>query len=77
MNHTRARYQQGSLTIEKRKSSSPVWVYRWWEVGPGGRHTRRKQIVGTKSQFPFKAAALRAVDGLRLDINSEAVAGEP
>ena len=73
-NLTRTRYQQGSLTIERRKNGAAVWAYRWRETGPDGQHSRRKQIVGTKVEFPTKAAALRAVDGLRLDINIETIA---
>ena len=77
MNHTRARYQQGSLTTERRKNGTRVWVYRWREAGPSGQLTRRKQLIGTKIQFPSKASALRAVDGLKLDINMETVAANP
>ena len=77
MNLRRTRYQQGSLTIERRKNGTAVWVYRWREVGGDGKFTRRKQLIGTKSEFPSKASALRAVDGLRLDINSEAVSISP
>jgi integrase len=74
MNLTRTRYQQGSLTTEKRKNGPDVFVYRWREMGADGQPTRRKQIVGLKSDFPSKAAARRSVEGLRLDINTEAVA---
>lgn len=73
MKFTRTRYQQGSLTIEKRKTVGEVWVYRWREAGPNGRMTRRKQIVGTKSQYRSKSAAMRAVEGLQLDINTESI----
>lgn len=73
MNFRRTRYQHGSLTIEKRKNGSDVYVYRWREMGSDGKATRRKQIVGLKSAFPSRAAAMRAVDGLKLDINTEAV----
>lgn len=77
MNHTRARYQQGSLTIERRKNGSAMWVYRWREIATGGQITRRKQIVGTKLQFPTRGAAWRAVDGLKIEINTEAIASNP
>jgi hypothetical protein len=73
MNLRRTRYQQGSLTIEHRKNGSALWVYRWRETGENGQPTRRKQIVGWKSELPSRAAALRAVEGLRLDINTEAI----
>jgi integrase len=71
MNHTRQRYQQGSLTTEKRKTGT-VWVYRWREAG-----ARRKQIIGTKAQYPIRSAALKAVDALRLDINAETASNFP
>ena len=74
MNLKRTRYQQGSLIIERRKNGPPVWVYRWRENGPGGLRIKRKQILGTKLQFPTKAAAAREVDGLRLKINCESSA---
>ena len=75
MNLQRARYQHGSLTIEGRTNGSPVWVYRWREKDRNGRFARRKQIVGPKSELSSKAAALRAVEGLRLEINAEAASG--
>jgi integrase len=75
MNNTRVRYQQGSLTIEARKNGPAVWLYRWREVGSDGRSKRRKQFIGTKSDFPSRASAQRAVEGLQLDINAEVSAG--
>jgi integrase len=71
MDLKRTRYQQGSLTIERRKNGPPVWVYRWRENYPGGKRVKRKRILGNKCQFPTKAAAMREVDGLRLNINCE------
>jgi integrase len=73
MNHIRTRYQHGSLTTEKRTNSPAVYVYRWREIGPNGQPIRRKQIVGRKSDYPSKAAAMRAIAGLRLEINTEVV----
>jgi integrase len=57
MNYKRERYQQGSLTIERRSSGPDVWVYRWRQSG-----VRRKQLLGnvkelTKTQAQKKAAA--------------------
>lgn len=68
---SRVRYQTGSIALESRKSGPPVWIYRWRETKTNGQRVKRKQVVGTKVEFPTKAAAMRAVDGLRLDINSE------
>jgi integrase len=68
---SRIRYQNGSIALESRKSGPPVWIYRWRETKTNGQRVKRKQVVGTKVEFPTKAAAMRAVEGLRLDINSE------
>lgn len=73
MNLRRTRFQQGSLTTENRKNGPDVFVYRWRETGEDGRSTRRKQIIGSKADFTSRAAALRAVEGLRLDINTNTV----
>ncbi|MBN9616191.1 MAG: hypothetical protein BGO25_12090 [Acidobacteriales bacterium 59-55] len=62
------------MTIEKRKNADKVWVYRWRETVASDRTLRRKQIVGSKTQFPTKAAAMLAVAGLQLDVNTEAAA---
>jgi integrase len=72
MSITSTRYQNGSLTIERRKSGLAVWVYRWREEDAKGDYTRRKRLVGTKEDFPTKALAKREVDGLRIEINNEA-----
>ena len=72
MNTTRTRYQQGSLTSERRRNGTVLWLYRWREVDGRGKLIRRKKIVGTKQDFPTRAAALRAVDGLKADINADA-----
>jgi len=79
MLHKRERFQQGSLSIEKRANGSAIWVYRWRELAHNGKSIRRKRIVGTKSEYPSKAAAMRAVEGLRLDINTgaDSVTGAP
>jgi len=65
-------YQHGSLLIESRNRQSDVWVYRWREAGPNGTRVKRKVIIGTKDEYKTKAAAMRAVDGMRLEINAEA-----
>jgi hypothetical protein len=69
---TQDSYQRGSLTIETRNRQADVWVYRWREPGPNGKRVKRKVIVGTIDDLKSKPAAQRAVDGLRLEVNSEA-----
>lgn len=69
MDIKRNRYQNGSLTIEKRKKGPSVWVYRWYDEGMSGKNTRRKHIVGNKLELPNRTAAMRKLDGLRLEVN--------
>jgi integrase len=75
MNHKRKRYQHGSLTTEKRKSGPAVWIYRWREIDTRGEQVNRKKVIGNRDTHPSKAAALKAIDGLRLEINKEAPVG--
>ena len=65
----RERYQNGSLTIEKRKTGPAVWVFRWRESNSIGAGTKRKRIIGTKEELPTRKAALQKVDALSLKIN--------
>jgi integrase len=67
---TRARYQNGSLTREKRKHGPDVWVLRWREDTSTGR-TKRKEIVGTVDEMKTKASAMKACEPLRANINEE------
>jgi integrase len=73
MNLRRNRYQHGSLTTEKRSNGPDVWVYRWREPNSNGQTIRRKRIIGTTREYGTESAARKAVDGLRMDINAEAV----
>ena len=77
MKQTRNRYQQGSLTIETRKTGPAVWIYRWREADTNGMTMQRKRIVGSKKDFPSKSAAFKAVEGLQLDINTGSAAKRP
>lgn len=66
----RTRYQQGSLTLEKRKRGFAVWVYRWWENDITGKPKRRKVQLGDLERYPNESAACAAADALRLTINN-------
>lgn len=68
---TRQTHQSGSLTIERRASGHPVWIFRWRELGPDGNRIQRKMILGGTKQFPTKAKAEKAAASLRLDISKE------
>ncbi|UWZ85508.1 hypothetical protein [Occallatibacter riparius] len=69
----RERYQQGSLTAEKRSIVPDIWVYRWREPIGGGKSIQRKKIIGSVQQYRTETAARKAVDALRLDINAESI----
>ena len=66
----RSKYQYGTLTQEKRSRGPDVWVYRFVELEEGQKR-RRKTIVGTRDQYPTRAAAERASEHLRLSANPE------
>jgi len=66
----RARYQQGSLRLERRKKGSAVWVYRWWEKDISGKPVRRKLQVGTVERYSTQSSAQAAADSIRLTINN-------
>jgi integrase len=68
----RRRFQHGSVTLRGKRAR--VWVGRWREdvINPEGNLVRinRKEVLGTKGDFPTKKLALREL-GLRIaPINS-------
>ena len=52
------RHKSGSVRFDKRRRT---WNYLWYESG-----TRRSKLVGTKQEYPTKAAAWKEVERLRL-----------
>jgi len=50
------RHASGSVRYDKRRKT---WNYLWYD-GP----TRRSKRIGTKQEFPTKAAAWKEVEGL-------------
>jgi len=66
-----ARYQRGSLTVQKRKSLPDIWVYRYY-AEEGSQRVYKKKIVGTVLQFPKRKDAEKAVAQLRVDVNEGA-----
>jgi integrase len=67
---TRERYQSGCLTREKRKAGPDVWIFRWRENTAEGR-VNRKKVVGTVNEYRNKKEALKVVECLRSNINSD------
>src|SRR6516162_7415859 len=52
------RHKTGSVRFDKRRGT---WNYLWYESGK-----RRSKLIGTKGQFPTKAAAWKEVERLGL-----------
>ncbi len=59
------RHKQGSVRYDKRRKT---WNYLWYE---GGK--RRSKLIGTKRQFPTKAAAWKEAE--RLDVGESEANG--
>jgi len=61
-----ARYQYGNLTLRKRKKGPDVWQFRWIEKG-----RLRSVLIGTIEKHPKRRDAERAVEHLRIKVNSQ------
>ncbi len=64
------RFQHGSLTRVKNKSTDDTWFFRFYEEVQGQR-VYRKQRIGTVREFPLRRDAEKAVLSLRAKINAE------
>ena len=68
----RRRFQRGSVLLRGKRK--PKWVGRWREdvINKQGKLVRinRKEVLGTKSDFPTKKLALRELEGRIAPINS-------
>ncbi len=60
------RYQRGTVYLDRR---TKVWSFRWRD-DQGRRPSER---IGTLSEFPSKAKAMKASEGMRARINSPAI----
>ena len=65
------RYQQGSLTIMKRKGQADVWSFRYY-TEEDGRSVYKRKIIGTVVEFPQRKDAEKELMKLRVDINEGA-----
>src|SRR5215467_2995144 len=65
----RARYKTGSVVFDKHISK---WRFLQWVDG-----TRRSQVIGTKREFPSKAAAQRAAESLKMQTPVAPVVASP
>jgi integrase len=64
------RFQNGSLTLVKNKTTDDSWFFRFYEDVEGKR-VHRNQRIGTVREFPRRRDAEKAVLSLRAKINSE------
>lgn len=62
--------QNGCLMQVPRRRGPNVWEFRWRERGSDGRRVHRRIVVGTVEQFRDETRAVRAILGLRREINS-------
>lgn len=63
------RFQQGSLTRVKNKTTPDSWFFRYWE-DQDERRVHRNLKIGTATDFPLRKDAEKAVLSLRANINS-------
>jgi integrase len=68
---TRSRYQFGWLELRRRKRRPSVWLWRYRSTDSGGNRDKDAVIIGDVEQYPTKALAWKAAEGLRLSVNSE------
>ena len=66
---TRTRYQFGWLELRKRKKKPSVWLWRYRGTSDGGSRDKEAVIIGDIHQYPTKALAWKAAEGLRLAVN--------
>ena len=69
MKVNRIRYQFGSLYLWKGVREA-VWYFRYRDYDDNGKRRQRNLKVGSLKQYPTETAAMRAVDALRLLVNS-------
>ena len=64
------RFQNGSLSLVKNKTTDDSWFFRFYEVVDGKR-LHRNQRIGTVRDYPRRRDAEKAVLSLRVKINTE------
>lgn len=63
MKKRRSRYQQGSVFLDRRRN---IWYFRWYD----DTGVCRTAKLGTASEIPTKARALRMAEGFRITANA-------
>src|SRR5277367_496876 len=67
---SKTRYQQGSIRRLKRKKGPDVWVFRWRNTQANGSRKETTRVIGTVLEYRTKAAAVKAAETLRININN-------
>jgi integrase len=67
---SKTRYQQGSVRRVKRQQGPDVWIFRWRNTHADGSRKENNRVIGTVLEYRTKAAAERAAEALRININS-------
>lgn len=67
---SKTRYQQGSVRRIARKQGPDVWIFRWRDTHADGSRKENNRVIGTVLEYRTKAAAERAAEALRININS-------
>lgn len=67
---SKTRYQQGSIRRVKRQKGPDVWVFRWRDTHADGSRKENNRVIGTVLDYRTKAAAEKAAEALRININS-------
>jgi integrase len=65
----RVRCQFGSLELVE-GAKQDVWTFRFYQPGADGKRQYRRIRVGITEQYPTETAALKALERLRLSVNS-------
>jgi hypothetical protein len=65
-----ARYQRGSLSLEKRATGPNIWTFRYYVEGTNGARIYRKQPIGDVQKLSKRKDAEKAVIQLRININN-------
>jgi hypothetical protein len=63
------RFQNGSLTLVKNKTTDDSWLFRFYE-DVEGRRVHRNRKIGTVKELPRRRDAEKAVVALRAKINT-------
>ena len=67
---SKTRYQQGSVRRVTRQQGPDVWIFRGRNTHADGSRKENNRVIGTVLEYRTKAAAERAAEALRININS-------